>query len=203
MAFIPLPGGMKAEVKFSLAGELMVNVYHFKSSVPIGSANLSAIAQLIYEAWVTNLQPLQGTAVSLQEIVVTDVSEEDGIQVTWVDSLPDDGTATGDLLPFNVAVVISNRTGFTGRSRRGRTYIGGFTEPNVAGSTPVTAILTGLLAYHIEIADVALSNDAEFGVASYVADGTPRTEALFTAYDTFGVDGVTDSQRRRLPGRGI
>lgn len=203
MAFVPLPLGMKAEVKFSLAGELMVNVYHFQSLEPISTFNMTAIASILKTAWANNVQDLQGAGVTLQEIVVTDVSEEDGLQVTFVDGLPAAGEALGDLLPFNVAVVISNKTGFTGRSRRGRTYVGGFTENFVAGSTPDTDILVNLLAYHIEIADNVLGVEAEMGVASYISDGVPRTEALFTPYSVFTVDGVTDSQRRRLPERGI
>lgn len=203
MAFVPLPLGFKAEVKFSLAGELMVNVYHFKSTVPVTTVNMTIIAEIIRDAWVAQVQDLQGAAVSLQEIVMTDISVEDGAQVIFVDDLPQAGQALGELLPFNVAVVISNKSGFTGRSRNGRTYIGGFTENFVAGSTPAIEILTNLLAYHITIADSAGAADASFGVASYISDGEPRTEAVFTPYDVFTVDGVTDSQRRRLPGRGI
>lgn len=203
MAFIPLPNGLKVELKFTLAGQLMVNVFHVTSTQAIISANLSAIAAAFYTAWDANMRPLQGVATGLQEIVVTDVSQDDGIQVVYTTGLPAAGTATGDLLPFNVAMVSSNKSLNTGRSRRGRTYWGGFTEPNFAGSTPVTAVLTGILAFNNDLVSELGGIGATWGVASYVSAGVPRVTALFTPFTAFTVDGVTDSQRRRLPGRGI
>lgn len=203
MAFIPLPFGLKAEMKYTIQGEVMVNIYHFRSEVAILAVNMNALAEILRDAWIGNIQALQGADVSLQEIVVTDVSEEDGLQITFADALPDAGTATGELLPFNVAIVVTNRTDFIGRSRRGRTYYGGFTEPNVSGSTPVTAVLTGLLTFHTAVGLSVQGIDMTFGVASYYTNNAPRAEALFTPYTQFTADAVTDSQRRRLPGRGI
>lgn len=203
MAFIPLPNGLKVELKFNLAGQLMVNIFHVTTTEPIIEANLSAIAEVFVAAWAGNMSALQGAAVSLQEVVVTDVSEDEGIQVVYTDALPEVGTAAGDLLPFNVAVVSSNKSIYSGRSRRGRTYWGGFTEPNVGGSTPVSAILLGILGFNTELVTELDAINAVWGVASYQADGAPRTTALFTPFTAFSVDGVTDSQRRRLPGRGI
>lgn len=203
MAFIPLPNGIKVELKFTMGGELMVNVFHVTSVNPLITANLTDVCIAILSAWNDNMKPLQGAGVSLQEIVATDVSEEDGEQLVYVTGLPTAGTATGDLLPANVAVVSSNKSVYTGRSRRGRTYWGGFTEPNMAGSVPVTAVLTGILGFNNDFVTALDGADLVWGVASYVSEGTPRVTALFTPFTAFTVDQVSDSQRRRLPGRGI
>jgi len=137
------------------------------------------------------------------EIIATDISEEDGIQVSYTTGLPLTGSDAVDTLPNNCALVISNRSVFTGRSRRGRTYIAGFSRGFVDDNVPSGALVAAALAYHAEISDNAGEEAFNFGVASYVNDGVARDEALFTGYSSFTADLIMDSQRRRLPGRGI
>jgi len=203
MAFITLPGGVKVEVKFTVNGQVVVNIYHFTTSDPITTVNLSLLCEAIKSAWQANLRAACSDQTSLVELIATDVSEEDGIQVSYTTGLPDAGDDPVDTLPNNVAIVISNKSVFTGRSRRGRTYVAGFSRGFVDDNTPSPTLISALLAYQADVKLNAAAEGFDVGVASYVNDGAPRTTALFTTYTAFTVDAVTDSQRRRLPGRGI
>lgn len=202
MAFIPLFNGVKVEVKFTLAGQLVVNVYHFESVDPIVTANLTALAALIKAAWIAEQQGAMSSLLSLNEIVCTDVSEEEGLQVIYTAGLPEVGESASPGLPNNVALVVKNFTDQIGRSRRGRTYIAGITETDVNANIPSNVFAAACVAYHTAIAEDALAAGFIFGVASYQHNNAPRVTAEFTPFTGFSVDMVTDSQRRRLPGRG-
>lgn len=202
MAFIPLIGGVKVEVKFLKNGQLVVNVYHFLSANALTTINLSALAAVIKTAWNDNLKTSMTNNISLEEIILTDAENETGLQLTYTSGLPLAGTGGVEDLPSNVAVVISNRSGLTGRSQRGRTYIAGMVPSTVTGNTVGSGLQTAMVAYHTDIMVEADLLDFSFGVASYISAGAPRSEAQFTVFNAFQVENITDSQRRRLPGRG-
>lgn len=203
MAFIPLPAGLKVELKFTLAGELVVNVYHVTTELPLVSANLTNIAEAFITAWIADAAGVLSSEITLDEVIVTDVSVEDGLQVTVTTDLPAAGEVVQQSLPNNVALVISNRSDLTGRSRRGRTYIAGIPETAVQVNIVDVVTAGGLLTYHANLrTDLDVNHNTTLGVASYVSDGAPRTTALFTPFTNFIVNTRIDSQRRRLPGVG-
>lgn len=203
MAFIPLPLGVKVEVKFLKNGQLVVNIYHFTSLNPVGTLDLTGLAGIIKAAFNDNLKTSTTNNMTLDEIVLTTLDAEVGTQVVYTTGLPLAGTGGVEDLPSNVAVVISNRSYLTGRSQRGRTYMAGVVPSLITGNTVGATYQAALIAYHLDIAENALSADFTMGVASYIANGAPRTEAQFTPYQFFSVENITDSQRRRLPGRGV
>lgn len=202
MAFIPLPGGVKLEVKFLKNGQLVVNIYHFRVTGAITTIDLTAIAELVKNAWNDNIKTVTVDDMTLESLIATDVSMDEGIQITYTTGLPLAGLSTADDLPSNVAVVISNKTEYTGRSNRGRTYMCGMPATTIIGNTVGSGLQTAYAAYHAQIADDALALGYDFGVASYQEDNAPRVTGAFQTYTAFTVDNITDSQRRRLPGRG-
>lgn len=202
MAFIPFIGGVKVEMKFLKNGQLVVNVYHFHTDDPITTVNLTALATVLKNSWAANIRGATGTSMQLEEIIATDMSSPTGHQVTYVTGLPLIGTASGDDLPSNVAVVISNKSTLIGRSQRGRTYMTGMVASAITGNTVGSGLQALYVAYHMDILIDTEPEGFEFGVASYQQDNAPRLFAAFTGFSSFQVENITDSQRRRLPGRG-
>jgi len=205
MAFISLPTAVKVEMIFSLNGESMVLVWFVMPEgdpILITSVELANIAEAFRVAWNTWRTFLSNTA-RLNQIVATDVDAEDGIQYTFDMATNQGGTQAGVPTPNNVAICQSLYTGRIGRSYRGRKYWGGFLYSGVTvGGTISTTIANGLNS-GLQALDLELGSYGwKVGIASYIKDGEPRTEGVITPVISWGVDPVSDSQRRRLPGRG-
>jgi hypothetical protein len=97
-----------------------------------------------------------------------------------------------------VALVVSKRTGLSGRSNRGRMYTFGWVDTDafgsIFGSTAVqqaTAFCAAIAAFH----NTGFSPTVNWVVVSY------KNLAL-RVINSIVTDGYGDSQRRRLPTRG-
>ena len=199
MAFIPISDTMKVALEYSLNGQLLVNVYHVASPDPIVSADLTGIAAVFVSWWSVNMRQNFSTALSLNRVVVTDMTDEGGEQVDYVTGLPSLGTISSAVAPNNVAVCTSLRTGFSGRSNRGRKYWGGIVSAEVSDNFISTTLAAAILADMVSL-DAAISS-AGFSlvVASLYHDHAPRTAGVTREVTSFIQDLRVDTQRRRLP----
>lgn len=202
MAFVPVPSGIKIAVEYSLNGQLVVNVYYVTTTNPIITANLTALCDIFINWWSTNQRPNFTTSMFLERVVATDVSVPDGLQVVRDVSPPVAGTATGATAPNNVAIVLSKRTGFSGRSYRGRTYYAGIAAAEVADNILSSALVTALLVDATALSAALGSAGYTWVVASFQENGVPRTTAVTKPITSFTMDSRIDTQRRRLPGSG-
>lgn len=129
------------------------------------------------------------------------------------------GTAVGDPLPEGVALVVTLRTTKAGRSFRGRSYLGGFSEAeNGPTAQASSALQTSATAYLQAIQTMLNTNGLPLGVLSRPAeqtvltktvthaDGTTSTKSHSRAARTGQItpvtvislrNGIWDSQRRR------
>lgn len=103
------------------------------------------------------------------------------------------GIAAATPMPSGVAAVVTHRTGFRGRSKRGRTYLAGFTEASndttgLVQAALVTEILAAWNAFNAAV--VAHADLDQFCVASYV---NSSQEAVLTTT----MDSSWDHQDRR------
>lgn len=204
MAFIALPNGIRVAMEYRLDGQLIVNVYHVKAIEPVVSANLTTLATVFFDWWDLTMKSNFTDAISLHRVVAKDVTVEDGAIAEIVDGPGVPGLLTSDAVPNNVAAVISLHTAKTGRSFRGRNYYAGLSEGSFTGSAINTGFLGDLLNDAAQLkADINDSGGLALGVASYYHNGAPRTEGVITEVTVMQADAVADSQRRRLPGRGV
>jgi hypothetical protein len=189
-------------MEFIKDGSLVVNVYHVTTSQPITTVNLTALADVFRTWWTTAGKLNSVTALALSRVVVTDISVPNGLQVVSAPALPEAGTVAGTDTPSNVALAISWRTGFSGRSYRGRTYFAGLlaadVQSNFVTATRQSALLTtfGVLRTNLISAGYPLV------VASFYANGAPRAAGVATPINSIIVNNRVDTQRRRLPGSG-
>lgn len=156
-----------------------------------------------FNAWRIALRPLQPPTITIAGIRSTDWSVADGATQLLVPGSLQAGTNASPILPLNVAICATQTTGRIGRSRRGRNYI-----PGIAENVVSTGDIIGT-TFRNTIVDayIALRNDLQADgfvnvVASFIADGVARVTALGTAITNTVVDPYSDSQRRRLAGRG-
>lgn len=202
MAWPFLNGVIKVVVTFGFDGVPSVNV-HFvllrTPSSPVPEASLEAVADAFWSAYDTEWKSIMGDQWDIDNITATDWSLDDGQQIQTSEALPITGVAAVEEVPASISLVVSHRTNHTGRSRRGRTFLPGFTEGNIGGNgvdgNGVTA--AGDLFDAIDTALGVISTDHI--VYSLVDGGAPRSVPLATLVTSRIINSRVDTQRRRLP----
>lgn len=202
MAFIPLPSGIRVAVEYIQNGQVVVNVYHVTTAQPITTVNLTALAQILVDWWTTDMRQNFVQAIGLQRVTVTDVSVANGLQVINQQSPVIPGTIVGAAAPNNVAIVATQRTGFSGRSFRGRNYFAGVAAAEIADNFISSTYAGNVINDMNSLATRLSAGGFQLVVASYRANGAPRVTGVATPVSNFSMDLRVDTQRRRLPGTG-
>jgi hypothetical protein len=209
MPFIPVPNSAEVEIRMELDSQKVENTLWFETTAPPTSANLADLTAALYDWWVAEYSPLVTSQLILREIVATSQDTATGPQDTFAPPVLSTGTDTGAPLPNMVSLTVSFRTGFRGRSFRGRNYVVGITEPQVVNNNIDPTLVTAWRSAYDAILTSLGSTDYTWVVASRFSgvDGDghpiPRVTGIVTPVTTVVVvDPVLDVQRRRLPGRG-
>lgn len=199
MAFIPIPGGIKIEIKCRKNGAPVINVEWVWTDVNINQVLLEDLGAAVKAWWIANIKPLTHPAQALEEVIVTDWSAENSIQHVEILSTPSVGTATGEDLPSNVAAVVTFYTGFIGRSNRGRVYNCGLTGSQIAGNTLTTTYVAAMITAWAAFAPAVAAVGCEHHVASFRTNNAPRVVGVSKQIVDYGMNNVVDTQRRRVP----
>lgn len=203
MAFIPAPGVAQVELFYNWSSQNVETVLQFQCSVALTPTLLNELAVKVLALWTTNVKPLLINTISLTAVKVTDLTTQIGPVVQYATGLPAAGTQTGDSLPNNCALVVTKRTLLRGRSYRGRIYHPGIPEAQCAGNTVTNAFVTQIVnAYATMLTFTTTGASWDMVVMSRYNNNAPRAEADSNQVTTLTSDGLIDSQRRRLPGRG-
>jgi hypothetical protein len=200
--FIPAENTAVVKMVFQTDGGEALNVLHFSNPSGWASSSLLDLALAVDQAWEDNVRLLVAPTVLLKEVTAQDVSVDEGAgnSVTVLAA----GTNASAALPDNCTLAISFRTGFAGRSRRGRLYHVGMTEAQAVGDKLAAgAQAVFLTAYETMFSDIAAAvPDTLHVIVSYCHDGAWRADALVTPVNGYIVDDTMDSMRKRLSGRG-
>lgn len=200
MPFVPANNVLQVELRGSYLGEEVENTLYFRHDTNINDFNVGSLFDYLRNTFLASVVVHQAQAFVWDELYATDLSTQTARTYERQFALPLAGFFAGDPLPGNVAFVISIRTANRGRSSRGRNYIGGFVDAQVAGNSLLIAHAQGLRdAYNDILVNAAFPSDWTWVVLSRVTGGLPRaqglaqpvTGALFT-------DLVIDTQRGRL-----
>lgn len=198
MPFIPTPLGVKVSIEAVQNSIPVVNVFHVKTPSAPTITMLQEIAD-VFETWVqTTYRNRMHESWRCDRVVVTDVSVANGAQVINPLTTDQFGTNAGDPAAANAAVVVSWRTGLTGRSYRGRTYIGAL--PNSVLVTPQNVSVTyatNTLAAFTDLLDALETAGYVLCVLSKFANKAARLFGVLTEITGLIVDTKVDSQRRR------
>lgn len=204
MPFQIVPNGIEIAMRYTLESQQVANVFHVHEDNASEPTALIDVAQDVEAWWRQNIRPMQHRQLTLNEIVTTYLGEEDGIQYALSPAEPRGGDHPGVAMPANVTLAISLRTGRRGRSYRGRLYHLGLTEDRVQASFVDPAHVVELVDAYDSLR-IALGSVAGryLAVLSRWENGVIRPTGVLTEVASVTVtDGVVDSQRRRLPGRG-
>lgn len=198
MAFQATPKGVKVEMVYDQNGTPVVNIFHCETADTVTATDLEN-ATTAFEQWhQTYLRLGQHQSLVLQQIIATDISVENGQQFILADISNPAGNITSAAAGANVASVISWRTPYTGRSYRGRTYLGGIANADLVDAQHLsTGYVNGVAATAAELIDILNTFQLTLSVLSRFLDGALRVVGILTAITAIIVDNKVDSQRKR------
>lgn len=194
----------RLELIYTVFSQICENVVYLHAGDGWGTATLTELCNEARVAWDATLGVITSASVTLSKLRATDQQSFPGAQV----EIP--STATGNLvagaLPGNVTAATKFSGGLTGRSTRGRAYFVGLTAAQVVDNHLAAGVandINNAWADFFAALFAAVSNGPTHVIVSYVSEGAWRTEALVTPVLSYTTENNTDSQRRRLTGRGL
>lgn len=201
-AYIPVPC-WQIELISLWDSQTVESVLHFTAPSGPTVTDLNNLGLALVNWWTTNIKPNMPTTLQLSDIRMTDLSSQTGQVFDYATGMPVVGTSASPSLPNSVACVFTKRTAQRGRSYRGRIYQYGLTEAAVTNNLLAGSNVSGYItAYNLLRSFSTATMTWTFVVASRYNNGAPRTTGVATPVVNITSDGVIDSQRRRLPGRG-
>lgn len=201
MAWPYLTGIVKTVVTTTIGGDEGINVFYAlkrlgESLIPADTQSVAEAYEAAFRAEWPDFAPISA---SILQIESTAWQFADGRYHTIIPSPAIVGLVADDPLPVNVALVASHRTNFTGRSKRGRSYIMGLCEDQVTDNTVDAATLSSVGDLMTAIFTELASRAFDQVVYSLYENKAPRTEPEATIITSDFIGSRVDTQRRRLP----
>lgn len=199
MPYQRVPFTVQAEVRYVAGTIPFVNTLYFQKPGGYSETDVAEIADYV-DVWASSgvIQLLSNT-VSYTYTTVRGLDAENDFLVVADANGPVTGGSISPRLPMNVAICVSLRTGLTGRSARGRNYIGGLPEAEVSLDT-ISSNLQNLIVteYNALRTGAALIGWTQVVVSRY-ANGVKRaTAVVFPTTAPLLADARVDTQRKRL-----
>jgi len=200
MAFVPVPQVMKVVPEYVYpGGNFAYNTFYVAAESEVVLGSLEDVVGAV-DGWFSEFADLfVANTVKLTRITATDLTEAGGLQYTLDLGAGVPGANVGAVLPANVTIATSFRTGFSGRSNRGRSYWVGLTEGMVTGDFVLDVQAEGIRQAWADLGAALTTLSYTHVVVSYVSNGVPRvTPQIRPVTEYLMVDTRVDTQRRRL-----
>lgn len=199
MAFQSAPNMAEAVIQGSMGGKAVYNILNFQKPGGYDETDILALATLVDLWWGTDLVPLLNVGYAYVQTLARGLENLNDYEATVSDTAGS-GTVTGGPAGNNAALCLTHRSGLTGRSARGRTYIGGIPASVMLSATTVTTTFVNDIVNAFDnILSVASAAGWVFSVLSRYSGGAPRTTAVhFPIVSIEARNNEIDSQRGRL-----
>jgi hypothetical protein len=205
MPFVPATNVVQAELLYTWDTQVVETVLHYQLAGGYDIPKMILLGAALKTAWAAGVQGSMSSAVTLNMIRLTDLTTVSSPVINYSVGLPLAGALVATpALPNSIAIVMTKRSDFRGRSYRGRIYHPGLTEADVAANQVAAVRVTALLTSYSNLINLTDSgaNVHHLVIVSRKSGGAWRGSAVVTLVTSITSDGIVDSQRRRLPGRG-
>lgn len=201
MANVYAPNVAQFNLNFTYQDEPAQNTMYTLYAEAPTSAMLNATSAAIYGTWATEAAPICPNTVRLNEVKAMSLHSAGAPVGGYTPITPIVGADSGASAPNQDTISVSFRTGFAGRSRRGRNYWIGLLKANITNNRLDPGVMAFILAYYNQFLPAAgILENCVWGVYSRFANKTPRLTGLFTPINqVLFVNNVIDSQRNRMP----
>lgn len=204
MAFVPVPMTAQVDVVYLWNGQRVENTLYFRStSDEPNENNMNDLLVTLANLWVNGLMELLAETIVLILLEARSLHVQNGPVASFALSPGVPGSIAGEANPGNCAWTVTFATSLAGRSFRGRNYVAGIPQGSVAESTVSQTFADNVLAHYELVRTTLPANEWQWCVVSRYTNGAPRVVGVATPITSVRYfDLTTDSQRRRLPGRG-
>lgn len=199
MAFQRVPDTAQIEFKYLITGVPIVNTLYAQKLGGYDAASLDALADAC-DLWApTGIIANLSSDTLYVEVTCRGLDNEFDIVTTRTDSPGTAGGIVSAAAPLNVAFCVKFTAGLTGRSTRGRNYIGGLAETTLGIRSINTAVADAFVAAYEQLRlDIIAAGWTQVIVSRY-ANGAKRPEAVvFPVTDVSYTDITIDTRRSRL-----
>jgi len=194
LTFTPITNTVEVKLFAQRNGRLRMNIFHYRyNNPPPSSAELASLCTEVEGGIVQEYEDFVALGTQWYQIVATDIATAGGATATRAINRLSAGPI--DDFPGNVSYCLSKRTGTTGASARGRFYLIDLPEDFFNGDNFNLAFTTTLGDLVFQLLQTRVSGRFTPAVAS-------PTQGISRPITAIIHDGVADSQRRRLTGRG-
>lgn len=198
-----IPNTVQCDVVFLLFNQRVENVVHIECPDGVDAPTIQDCANLVGNWVEDHYLPNLSADVTFLSVEAKNLSIDNGGVAIYNAAPGVTGGVTSASNPGNVSYTISLLTAASGRSFRGRKYVIGVPQFVVTGNQVSATWSAALVDAFNELRDILVAADKLLVVVSRVADGLERLVGVTTAVTSAGVSDLnTDSQRRRLNGRG-
>lgn len=190
-------GVIQCEVNYLYEGIPCQNVLAFKYLTgPITAPAVQALAEELQAAWATYIMPLTVGGLQLTDIYAKSLDFDYPYEFTQIAG--NFGGMAGGGAPINAAILTTFVTGQIGRSFKGRTYLPGIPEGEVAARM-IDASHQALVqaAYENVNANMFLL-DYQHGVVSRVQGGVQIDPGAFTSVSFYFTSPIVADMGRRI-----
>lgn len=203
MAFVPFVNVVKLEIIYRWDNQIVENVLHYLCESTPDPDMLENLCQNFLIEWNSFFKPLIHNTVTLVALRATSLNSDSAPSLEYVTGMPIAGTLAGTVVPNNVTVAVKLLTNLRGRSYRGRVYWVGMASSQFTGNVVSSGFRTALGAALNAVIIISGATDFRLVVASRTSGGVERAEGVATPVVAAAVNPTLDSQRRRLPERGL
>jgi len=200
MAFIPFPtGAAEILINFSLLGipaQMTVGIASTSGDALTGSDG-AIIAAAVGSWWNANMKAKVHPTCIQTTVIVNDLTSESGWTAEYTNNTP--GTNVGEPLPAQSAMVVTFLTGIRGRSYRGRNYVPGITQAEIANVNQWSAgTVTAVGAAYVLLQTALVAAGVNHVVLSRFLAGVPRALGHTQIVESYVAKTLIATQRRRL-----
>lgn len=199
MPFQAVPDTAEAQIRCDVAGNQMENRLNFSKAGGYDLSALQDLADAVAGIVVSGYKPLLHTNVTYNETFVRGLAH-DPDQSTQNVTGAGAGTASGNLVPTNCSLCVTFRTGFGGRSFRGRFYTLPTGDSNLSGIDQYASGYAAAVVAMLEDIQIAASGVGwSLGIVSRRHAGVLRPTGIITRVSAIETrNRLIDSQRGRL-----
>jgi hypothetical protein len=204
MPFVPAPQIVKVEVRATFDAQHVENSFEFDALETVTQPIVDEVTNLVSVWAQAHYFPLLPTVISLNEVVGTDMSDENGFTHTITPAGSVTGGRGGAPMPNETTFCVSMRSGSRGRSARGRKYVLGILKDDTSGNSLIGPMPGNFVTAFQELIDTMATEGRPYVIVSRISNGAPRSggPVYFPVVTAVAVDNTLDSQRKRKPGNG-
>lgn len=181
----------------------LVNTFHVARTTGWDISSMTALGTAIVSWYNSVYKAALPTTVALSQVQVRQLNPASPLAVDIPVTPASPGTRGGPTEAGNASVTMSERTGFAGRAYRGRMYAAAVPSNDVTSDDKVSSALVTLLGNAIGNLVFGALPAGDLLAVFHRPGLVPKPlDNLYTVVNTYILENIIDSQRRRLPGRG-